>query len=114
MVGGCILRMLAGWVAMAHFPVNSSCLGQRLSAMSEKSGVTAQITLLPKDGGAWHGIGVKFLPALPTGTGNFTIPIILPLCCNGFQSQLNLACNTGNGNGYSGLRFPTTRRPYCV
>lgn len=70
--------------------------------MSEKSGITAQIILLPKGGGAWYGIGVKFSPDLHTGTGNFTIPITLPLGRNGFQPQLNLAYSPGNDHGYFG------------
>src|SRR5262249_40912076 len=38
-----------------------------------------------------------------TGTGNFTVPIVLPPGRNGFQPQLNLVYSTGHGNGPFGL-----------
>jgi RHS repeat-associated protein len=44
-------------------------------------------------------MGEKFSPDLHTGTGTFTVPIVLPAGRNGFQPQLNLVYSTGNGNG---------------
>ncbi|MBW7886236.1 MAG: VCBS repeat-containing protein, partial [Caldilineaceae bacterium] len=71
--------------------------------MSNKSGTSAQIISLPSGGGALRGIGETFSPDLHTGTGNFTVPLALPLGRSGFQPQLNLVYSTGNGNGPFGL-----------
>ena len=71
--------------------------------MGNKSAESGQVIALPKGGGALHGIGEKFSPDLHTGTGNFTIPIVLPPGRNGFQPRLNLIYSTGNGNGPFGL-----------
>ncbi len=59
----------------------------------------SQVITLPQGGGALHGIGEKFAPALFPGTGNFTIPLTVPAGRNGFQPRLNLVYSTGNGNG---------------
>jgi RHS repeat-associated protein len=64
---------------------------------------SSDFIVLPKGGGALHGIGEKFAPDLHTGTGNFTIPITLPSGRSGFQPELNLVYSTGNGNGPFGL-----------
>jgi len=64
---------------------------------------TNQVISLPKGGGALHGIGETFSPDLHTGTGNFTIPLAIPVGRNGFQPELNLIYSTGNGNGPFGL-----------
>jgi hypothetical protein len=71
--------------------------------MGNKSGTSAQIISLPKGGGALSGIGETFSPDLFTGTGNFTVPIALPLGRNGFQPQLTLVYSTGNENGLCGI-----------
>src|SRR2546422_9556174 len=71
--------------------------------MSDKSGVSPQALTLPSGGGALQGIGEKFSPDLFTGTGNFTVPITLPLGRNGFQPQISLVYSTGNGNSPFGL-----------
>ncbi len=49
------------------------------------------------------GIGEKFSAGLHRGTGNFTIPIVLPPRHNGFHPQFNLVYRTGNGNIPLGL-----------
>jgi Salmonella virulence plasmid 65kDa B protein len=71
--------------------------------MSSQANPSGQVISLPKGGGALSGIGEKFSPDLFTGTGNFTIPIALPLGRNGFQPQLSLVYSTGNGNGPFGM-----------
>ncbi|MEO0824385.1 MAG: SpvB/TcaC N-terminal domain-containing protein [Cyanobacteria bacterium J06639_16] len=71
--------------------------------MSNKSGVSSQVISLPQGGGAISGLGESFSPDLHTGTGNFTVPIILPPGRNGFQPKLSLGYSTGNGNGPFGL-----------
>src|SRR4051794_13342739 len=68
-----------------------------------KSGNAGQAISLPKGGGALQGIGEKFSPDMHTGTGNFSVPIMLPPGRNGFQPQLTLAYSTGAGNGPFGL-----------
>lgn len=71
--------------------------------MSNKSGTSNQIILLPQGGGALHGIGETFSPDLHSGTGNFSVPIALPPGRNGLQPQLSIVYSTGNGNGPFGL-----------
>lgn len=71
--------------------------------MINKSNTLDQILSLPEVGGALSGIGETFSPDLPTGTGNFTIPIALPPGRNGFQPEINLVYSNGYGNGPFGL-----------
>lgn len=73
--------------------------------MSGKSSATGARISAPKGGGALSGIGESFSPDLFTGTGNFTVPIMVPPGRNGFQPQLSLTYSTGNGNGPFGLGF---------
>ncbi len=73
--------------------------------MDASIGAISQLILLPKGGGALHGIGEKFSPGLCTGTGNFTVPIALLSGRNGFQPELNLFYSNGNGNGPFGLSW---------
>lgn len=58
---------------------------------------------MPTGGGAIHGIGETFRPDLHTGTGNLTVPIVIPRGRNGFQPHLNLTYSSGHGNGPFGL-----------
>ncbi|HLG58313.1 MAG TPA: SpvB/TcaC N-terminal domain-containing protein [Vicinamibacterales bacterium] len=58
---------------------------------------------LPKGGGALSGLGEKFAPDLHTGTGNFSVPIIIPSGRGGFQPSLSLNYSSGTGNGAFGL-----------
>lgn len=67
------------------------------------SGDTGNIITLPRGGGALSGLGEKFSPDLFTGTGNFSVPVALPLGRNGIQPQLTLMYSTGHGNGCFGL-----------
>jgi hypothetical protein len=53
--------------------------------MGNNASEAGQTIVLPKGGGALHGIGETFSPDLHTGTGNFTIPVALPPGRNGFQ-----------------------------
>ena len=71
--------------------------------MSNKSGVAEQVITLAKGGGELKGLGESFSPDLHTGTGNFNIPIALPVGRNGFQPELGLTYSTGNGNTCLGL-----------
>jgi hypothetical protein len=58
--------------------------------MATPSQNTSQIISLPKGGGALKGIGETFSPDLFTGTGNFSVPIVVPPPRKSFQTQLNL------------------------
>jgi RHS repeat-associated protein len=71
--------------------------------MGDQASSPGQIIALPKGGGAQRGLGEKFTPDLPTGTGNITVPIAVPPGRNSFQPQLNLVYSTGNGNGLQGM-----------
>jgi hypothetical protein len=71
--------------------------------MSNKSGVSSQAVTLPNGGGAIQSIGESFSPDLFTGTGNFSVPLVLPPGRNGFHAELSLAYSTGVGNGAFGL-----------
>jgi len=71
--------------------------------MSGKSNTPGSIISAPQGGGALSGIGETFAPDLQTGTGNFAVPLSLPLGRNGLQPQLTLQYSTGNGNGPFGF-----------
>ena len=68
--------------------------------MSNTKGTTAINS--PQGGGALSGLGEKFSPDLYTGTGNFSVPIVIPPGRNGFQPELTLGYSTGTGNGVFG------------
>ena len=71
--------------------------------MSNNSKSSKPAISLPKGGGAIKGIGETFQPNLFTGTGNFSIPIVLSPGRNEFGPKLSLEYSTGNGNGPFGL-----------
>jgi RHS repeat-associated protein len=50
-----------------------------------------------------RGIGETFSPDLQSGTGNVTVPIVVPAGRLGLEPKLSLAYSTGNGNGLFGL-----------
>jgi RHS repeat-associated protein len=58
---------------------------------------------LPSGGGAIAGVGETFRPDLHTGTGNFSVPILVPPGRNSMQPALQLLYSTGQGNGPFGL-----------
>ncbi len=78
-----------------------------LASLAERCVVSSssisQVISLPKGGGAVKGLGETFAPDLHTGTGNFTVPIILPPGRNGLEPGLSLSYSTGQGNGPFGL-----------
>ncbi|MFI7598296.1 SpvB/TcaC N-terminal domain-containing protein [Actinoplanes sp. NPDC049681] len=57
----------------------------------------------PQGGGAVRGIGETFAPDLQTGTGNLTVPIVVPSGRRGLQPRLELTYSTGHGAGLFGL-----------
>src|SRR5262249_5463888 len=59
--------------------------------------------VLPQGVGGMHGLGETFAPDLHTGTGNFSVPLALPLGRNSFQPHLSLGYSTGHPNGPFGL-----------
>ena len=71
--------------------------------MSQKAGAISDLMSVPKGGGAQKGLGEKFSADLHTGTGNFSVPIVVPPGRNGLQPQLQLGFSTGNGNSPFGL-----------
>lgn len=58
---------------------------------------------LPKGGGAIRGIGEKFSTNPATGTASLSIPLALSPGRDGFQLELVLQYDSGNGNGPFGL-----------
>ncbi len=54
---------------------------------------------LPKGGGAIRGIGEKFAANPVTGTGSFTLPVNTSPARSSFGPQINLAYDSGSGNG---------------
>jgi RHS repeat-associated protein len=71
--------------------------------MGNSAHAPSEVISLPSGGGALQGLGEKFSPDLHTGTGNFSLPILVPPGRNGLQPKLDLAYSTGNGNGFFGL-----------
>ncbi|AUX48443.1 toxin [Sorangium cellulosum] len=60
---------------------------------------------LPKGGGAIRGIGEKFSVNAATGTSSLTVPLAASPGRGGFGPQLELAYNSGGGNGPFGIGF---------
>ncbi|MEI6747952.1 MAG: SpvB/TcaC N-terminal domain-containing protein, partial [Bacteroidota bacterium] len=58
---------------------------------------------LPKGGGAIHGMGEKFQANPVTGTGSYTVPLIISAGRGEFTPQLALGYDSGSGNGSFGL-----------
>src|SRR3954469_13992012 len=71
--------------------------------MADSARSAADIITLPQGGGAQRGIGETFTPDLQTGTGNLTVPIVVPPGRRHLQPALDLTYSTGNGNGHFGL-----------
>ncbi|WP_152546748.1 SpvB/TcaC N-terminal domain-containing protein [Amycolatopsis orientalis] len=71
--------------------------------MGTDSAVEGAAISLPKGGGAVSGVGEKFSADLFTGTGNFSVPIVVPAGRSGLQPALSLGYSTGEGNGPFGL-----------
>src|SRR5258706_6382762 len=67
-----------------------------------KSGTAGQVISHPQGGGGIKGLGDTFAPDLHTGTGNLTIPIVIPSGRNKLQPDLSLVYSTGHGNGLFG------------
>ncbi len=62
-----------------------------------------QAVSLPKGGGAIKGMGEKFAANPVTGTGSMSVPIATTPGRSGFAPQLELAYDSGAGNGIFGL-----------
>src|SRR5215813_13413048 len=69
----------------------------------EPSSFTPPQISLPKGGGAIRGIGEKFAANPVTGTGSLTVPIYASPSRSGFGPKLNLAYDSGRGNGPFGF-----------
>jgi RHS repeat-associated protein len=59
--------------------------------------------VLPKDGGAIHGMGEKFTANPVTGTGSMSVPIATSPGRSGFGPELSLSYDSGAGNGPFGF-----------
>jgi RHS repeat-associated protein len=71
--------------------------------MATQQRPAADLIALPQGGGAIRGLGETFSPDLQTGTGNFSIPLAVPVGRRGLQPTLTLEYSTGSGNGMYGL-----------
>lgn len=69
----------------------------------ESSPFTPPQINLPKGGGAVRGIGEKFAANPVTGTGSLTVPLYTSPGRSGFGPKLNLAYDSGRGNGPFGF-----------
>ena len=58
---------------------------------------------LPKGGGAIRGVGEKFAANPVTGSGSMTVPLAVSPGRAGFDPQLSLSYDSGNGNGPFGF-----------
>lgn len=72
--------------------------------MANKNNNSNQTITLPQGGAALHGIGETFSPDLHTGTGNFTVPIVLPVATDSsYNSTSSTAPATGTARlGWAG------------
>jgi RHS repeat-associated protein len=73
-----------------------------------KSPFSAPRISLPKGGGAIRGIGEKFSANAVTGTGSLSIPIPVSPARSGFNPQLSLQYDSGDGNGVFGIGWSLT------
>lgn len=71
--------------------------------MGDAAQAPSEIISLPRGGGAVRGIGETFTADAQTGTGNHTIPLVVPDGRRGIAPSLQLAYSTGSGNGHLGL-----------
>lgn len=82
------------------------------STSEDKMLVSPPSISLPKGGGAIRGVGEKFSVNPVTGTGSLNVPIAVSPGRSGFGPQLNLAYDSGSGNGPFGwsLLLPAITR----
>jgi len=82
--------------------------------MGARAKSPGQMLSLPQGGGGVQGIGETFAPDLFTGTGNLSVPIVIPPGRSGLQPHLSLSYSTGQGNGPFGsgwsVGVPAVRR----
>ena len=69
----------------------------------DKSGVKPQVLSLPSGPGSLEGLGESFEPTLNTGTATYPYKLVVPPGRVGFQPDLTLIYDGGNGNGVWGL-----------
>ena len=84
------------------------------SGATTNAPATPPAIALPKGGGAIRGIGERFASNPVSGTGSLTIPLPASPSRSNFGPQLNLAYDSGSGNGPFGigwsLSLPTITR----
>lgn len=71
--------------------------------MRESSGTASNLTDLPSGGGGVTPLGDRFQPDLVRGTGNYSVPLHLPLGPNELQPSFQLTYSTGAGDGPFGM-----------
>jgi len=71
--------------------------------MGNPAQAPSEIISLPQGGGALGGMSETFTPDGQTGTGNMTIPLVVPPGRRGLEPKPELLCSTGSGNGLLGL-----------
>ncbi|MBG0568789.1 SpvB/TcaC N-terminal domain-containing protein [Actinoplanes aureus] len=74
-----------------------------MSLATERSGVSCTAVVLPKGGGALHGIGETFKADPQSGTYQVSVPIALPEGRRGATPGIDLRYSSGTGNGPFGL-----------
>ncbi|MCK4792124.1 MAG: VCBS repeat-containing protein, partial [Desulfobacteraceae bacterium] len=82
------------------------CITQYLcsSALGEnKSGLKPQVISLPTGAGSVEGLGESFEPQLNSGTGTYSVKISVPPGVNGYQPNISLGYNSGQGKGPFGI-----------
>ena len=67
---------------------------------------------LPRGGGAIRGMGETFSPDLQTGTGNLTVPIVVPEGRGALDPKLALSYSSGAGNGQPDDRVHRCAEPH--
>src|SRR4051794_28714142 len=80
-----------------------SCFGKKagisMASGTEPGRGPMDLISLPQGGGGMHGLGETFTPDPHTGTGNLTVPIVVPGGRRGHQPKLSLVYSTGSGSG---------------
>ncbi|MBV2089963.1 MAG: hypothetical protein KUF72_03675, partial [Candidatus Thiodiazotropha sp. (ex Ctena orbiculata)] len=69
----------------------------------DKSGVKPQVLKLPTGPGSIDGLGESFEAQINSGTASYSVPLAVPLGRAGFQPNITLNYNGGNGNSMLGI-----------
>ncbi len=93
-----LVRALAGATVIAV-----ALAGALPVSAQGKSGLGPDHVILPTGPGSVNGVGPDYDPDLPNGSATLDIEIVVPRGVAGFNPELSLSYDSGNGNGIFGF-----------